>query len=450
MLRSGRWRRPQIRGHLATQTLPNSRPTVALETHGCKLNQADTSRLARQFVEAGFRVVDGDEGSDVYVVNSCTVTHVADRKARHALKAARRRNPGAVVVATGCYAQRSPDLLRRLEEVDLVVGNADKEDLVRRVTEWRGEPPVPCAVGDDAPVLSPRISRTRAMVKIQEGCNQVCAYCIVPKVRGRERSIPPEEILAEVDRHVEDGYKEVVLTGTQLGSYGFDLADVDLTTLVERILSETQIARLRISSLQPQEIDERMLGVWSDPRLCPHFHLPLQSGSDGLLKRMRRRYTSRLYAETVEKIRRCVPDVSVTTDVIAGFPGETEADFQQTYALCRGMAFSDAHVFPYSVRPGTSAAHLDGHVASDVKARRVQALLGLSEKMATRFRMGFAGKVRSVLWESGTDDNGSTLWSGLTDNYIRVECRSDRPLANVVTQARLSTSTGEVVQAEAL
>ena len=435
---------------MPTESPPTSGPAVAIETHGCKLNQADSNLLAWQFTEAGFRLVATDEPSDVYVLNSCTVTHVADRKARHAIRAARRRNPKATIVAAGCYAQRSPQDLQQLEEVDLVVGNADKATLVRRVVDWRGDTPVPCTVGDDGEVLSPRIFRTRAMVKIQEGCNQVCAYCIVPKVRGRERSIPPDTIVAEISRHVAHGYKEVVLTGTQLGSYGFDMSDITLARLLERILSDTDVLRLRVSSLQPQEISEDMLTLWSDRRLCPHFHLPLQSGSDTVLKRMRRRYTARLYAQAVEMIRRSISDVSITADVIIGFPGETDEEFKETYALCERLGFATAHVFPYSVRPGTSAAYLEGRVPPDVKSRRVQRLLGLGDIKAGEFRRRSLGKVRPVLWEGTREVNGSTLWSGLTDNYIRVLGRSSRQLTNQITPARLCQQKEDLVYAQVL
>ena len=282
-------------------------PRVAIETHGCKLNQADSGGLATEFAQAGFEVVGEDTPVDVYVVNSCTVTHVADSKARQALRSARRRHPNATIVATGCYAQRSPETLRQLNEVDLVVGNTEKASLVRHVIDWAGDEIVPCATGDDVQAISPSAARTRAMVKIQEGCNQVCAYCIVPKVRGRERSIPPDDIVRTIDEYTNRGYKEVVLTGTQLGSYGFDLEEIDLTGLIRHVQDRCDMARLRVSSLQAHEIDKRLLGLWSDDRLAPHFHLPLQSGSDAVLKRMRRRYDSRQFLKAVSAIRRGRP-----------------------------------------------------------------------------------------------------------------------------------------------
>ena len=424
-------------------------PTVAIETHGCKLNQADTRRLASEFAEAGFEVVEEGQPADVHVVNTCTVTHVADRKARQALRGARRRGPEALVVATGCYAQRDPEALRRLDGIDLVVGNEGKGGLVRQVISLIDVPLVPCAVGSDMDVSSPRVLRTRAMVKIQEGCNQVCAYCIVPKVRGRERSVPPDDVVAEVRRCVDRGHKEVVLTGTQLGSYGFELPNASLTRLVERVLLETDVNRLRVSSLQPQEVGPELLGLWSDSRLCPHFHMPLQSGSDAVLQRMRRRYTADDYVRSVETIRASVPDVAITSDVVVGFPGETDEDFCRTYELCERVGFADAHVFPYSVRPGTSAAHYEGQVSSELRAERVRALLDLAREQFAQFRAKFLGDVRLVLWEAPVGGvSGATEWTGLTDNYIRVACRSPRDLTNRVAEARLGPQEGEVVRAE--
>ena len=439
---------------LATVSSKVPKPTVAIITHGCKLNQADSSVLAADFLEAGYRLVDQHETADVYVVNTCTVTHVADRKARQALRSARRRNPGAKVVASGCYAQRAGDSLRAMPEVDLVAGNTAKPDLVSLVDDLRpgnGVNPSGAAT-DPRPFdtvgsgLQP--TRNRAMVKIQEGCNQVCAYCIVPRVRGRERTVPPGRLVRQVAERVEAGAKEVVLTGTQLGSYGYELDGADLAGMIERVLGETDVARLRVSSLQPQEIDARLLELWSDQRLCPHFHLALQSGSDTVLSRMRRRYTAAEYLDAARRIRDAVPDASLTTDVIAGFPGETTSDFEQTYGLCERAGFAAMHVFPFSVRPGTSAAHYADRVAEDVKRARTDALLDLSQRLAAAFRRTLEGTVRPVLWESQEASSGR--WTGLTDSYVRVTCSSERPLANEITPARLGRLEGDVVLAEPL
>ncbi len=430
-------------------------PTVAIETQGCKLNQADSLLLSRAFVESGFRHVDEGQPADVYVVNSCTVTHIADRKARRSLRAARRRNPDATIVATGCYAQRSPDELKQINEIDLVVGNTDKSTLVRQVIEWIGLPDDVRPIGETTSRLPDAPRRTRAVVKIQEGCDQVCAYCIVPKVRGRERSIPTDKLIEEVRSRVAEGYKEVVLTGTQLGTYGFEWPNASLRQLIRRVLVETDVPRLRVSSLQPQEIDEALLECWDDKRMCPHFHLPLQSGSDAILQAMRRRYTSGRYAEAVALIRNEVEHASITADVIVGFPSETDDDFDQTYQLCETVQFADMHVFPYSIRPGTSAAHSAEQVASGVKAIRARRLLDLAKRQSVEFRKNLIGSTRSVLWETSTqedaeDEVGQVTRSGLTEDYIRVWGKGPTARANEITLARMISLDGGLVRAEVL
>lgn len=414
------------------------RGTVALETHGCKLNQADTEALGRRFQDAGYRLVSTEQSADVYVVNTCTVTHVADRKARQALRSAHRRNPEATVVATGCYAQRDPSALGAVQGVDLVVGNSQKLSLVKVVDTARGDS---SNAADAVPAVdhlpySP--GRSRAMVKIQEGCNQVCAYCIVPKVRGRERSIPTSELVMQVRALELEGYREVVLTGTQLGSYGFDLEGENLLSLVATILKKTGIPRIRVSSLQPQEIGEDLLGLWQDPRLCPHFHVPLQSGSDRVLQRMRRRYDSARFAEALERIRASVPGSSVTTDVIVGFPGETNGDFDQGLMFTKEMSFASMHVFPYSRRPSTGAAYMGEQVDEEVKRERMGRMLAVAAESQASFTQESLGQVLRVLWERSTAREGcGWRFSGLTDNYLRVTALSHRELVNEITWARL-------------
>jgi len=421
-------------------------PTVAIETHGCKLNQADSGTLIAQFTDAGYQVVPDSEPADVYVVNSCTVTHIADRKARRALRAARRRSPGGMIVATGCYAERSHESLAAIGEIDLIVGNTGKDDLVRRVTEWMGEPVA--QGGYEIALAVASAIRVRATVKIQEGCDQVCAYCIVPKVRGRERSIPQATLVDLVNEHASRGCKEVVLTGTQLGSYGFDIPGASLTGMLSGLLRNTTVPRLRVSSLQAQEIDGELLSIWADPRLCQHFHLALQSGSDAVLARMRRRYDAREYEEAVGKIRDAVPSASITTDVIVGFPGESDADFQQTLDLCERVGFAAVHAFPYSVRPGTSAAYLKDKVSAETKSERMKALLEASKRHASAYRAGIVGETRSVLWEGRRAATGGEVWSGLTGDYVRVVTRSPMPLANEITGVRLVGQMDEAMVAE--
>ncbi len=421
-----------------------SQPTVAIHTHGCKLNQADSQSLARQFRDAGYRLVEPSSSADVIVLNSCTVTATADAKARQFLRAAKRRNPDAIVVATGCYAQRAPGDLANLEAVSLVLGNTSKPELVEASNRaFRGVLPAP-----NAPEPAPRERgtglRTRAMVKIQEGCDQVCAYCIVPKVRGRERSIPAEEIIAQINHHVSEGCREVALTGTQLGSYGFDLPDVDLTQLLERILAETGVPRLRVSSLQAHEITDRLLALWRNSRLMRHFHIPLQSGSDRILRSMRRRYDPAQFRSAIERVRDRYPDAGITTDFIVGFPAETGEDFRDSRGFAAAMQFSDIHVFPYSPRPGTSAFHFGDQVAETSKRERMGEMLALSAECRRQFRESQLGDVRPVLWEQSSR---SGRWTGLTDNYLRVRTSSEGDLANRIVDARLIAIDGDWVLA---
>jgi len=410
-------------------------PTVIIETHGCKLNQADSQALARRFVQSGYQVVDSNQPADVYVLDTCTVTQLADRKARRTLRAARRCNPKALIVATGCYAQRDHAALEAIPEIDLVLGNTDKSKLVNEVVSLRQEEISPCTVGEE--VADRMVHRARAMVKIQEGCNQICTYCIVPKVRGRERSIPAETLVAQILALENEGFKEVVLTGTQLISYGFDIRGYSLARLLETVLTKTTIPRIRVSSLQPQVLDKELLELWQDTRLCPHFHMPLQSGSDTVLHRMGRRYSAEFFANTIERIRAQNPSTSVTTDVLTGFPGESDDEFQETYLLCQNIRFSGMHVFPYSVRPGTSAAHFNDKVDPITKGQRGKLLAELAGKHANDFLESLLGQTRSVLWEREATGRWKGYWSGLTDNYVRVYAEDQRPLRNTITETKL-------------
>ncbi|MCH7606754.1 MAG: tRNA (N(6)-L-threonylcarbamoyladenosine(37)-C(2))-methylthiotransferase MtaB [Chloroflexi bacterium] len=443
---------------------PAYRGTVAIHTHGCKLNQADSDQLARQFAAAGYRIVESASQADVFVLNTCTVTATADAKARKALRRVHRANPEALIVATGCYAQRSAEELDRMDAVSLVIGNTQKFQLpslvdailAEREKTKQIEPPglsqailVPDQRDGNKPVaVATKHARSRAMIKIQEGCNQVCAYCIVPKVRGRERSIPPGELVGLINQRVAQGCQEVVLTGTQLGTYGFDLPDASLLQLLERILAETDILRLRVSSLQPQEISAELLALWQDPRLCPHFHLPLQSGSDTILPAMRRRYTTGQFAKTVDLIRQMYPDAGITADLIVGFPGESDGEFRESRAFVQAMEFSDMHVFPFSPRPGTGAVHLGGHTPEPVKKERTAEMLAVARTGFLSFRSQQLGQTRRVLWEGSPKPDGDRRWTGLTDNYIRVRTAERRELGNTITPAKLTELIGEEVAAE--
>jgi threonylcarbamoyladenosine tRNA methylthiotransferase MtaB len=397
---------------------------VAIETLGCKLNQSESETLARQFVSAGCQVVGTDEETDVYILNTCTVTHIADHKCRQSLRSARRSSPHALIIATGCYINRSAAEIEAIESVDLIVPNEEKLRLIdiigQRITLAEG------SKGLDSSI------RTRAFIKAQDGCNHRCSYCIVPLVRGREKSLPADEIMAEIDARVAGGFKEVVLTGTEIGSYSLD--GLDIKGLLERILAETKIERLRISSLQPYEITAELLELWKNPRLCPHFHISLQSGADSVLIRMNRGYSVSGYAKTLAMIRETLPDAAITTDIIVGFPGETDAEFQQTVDFCQKMGFARIHVFSYSARPGTAAADMPGQVDARLKKERSAKMLALAKESAGVFRSRFLNKTMEVLWEQKSE---AGIWSGYTSNYIRVYTRSERNLINVLNATKL-------------
>jgi threonylcarbamoyladenosine tRNA methylthiotransferase MtaB len=314
--------------------------TFALDTLGCKLNQAESELLAERLARVGCRRASSVAEADIYILNTCTVTHIADRKSRHLLRLAHRRNPNTVVVAIGCYVQRAAQELASLDGVKLVLDNDAKMNLPELLEE-RGYLK---RIGD----ISYDGFRNRTFIRLQDGCNSFCTFCIVPLVRGMEESFAAEGIVSEVRARVAAGYKEAVLTGTEIGAYHID--GLNLGGLLERILSETDIVRLRLSSLQPNEITPELIGLWQDRRLCPHFHLSLQSGSDSVLRRMRRRYAIEDYLKALSLIRSAVPDAAITTDVIVGFPGESDGEFQESYSLCHKIGFARIHVFPYSSR----------------------------------------------------------------------------------------------------
>ena len=402
---------------------------VAFETLGCKVNQAETELLANQFARAGFRLVQPGGAADIYILNTCTVTHIADRKSRHLLRKAYRRSPGVLVVATGCYAQHASGELFHLGGVDLVVGNDEKPNLLGLLEEKGYLKRLNTA--SPGPLFADGF-RTRSLVKIQDGCNDFCSYCIVPLVRGRERSLPSGEIIKEVRERVRDGFKEVVITGVKVGSYSYD--GMGLEGLLEGILAETAVQRMRLSSLQPQEISPELLDLWREGRLCPHFHLSLQSGSDAVLERMNRRYSSGQYWEAVSKIRAAVTDVAITTDIITGFPGETDAEFEESYRFCQEAGFARIHIFPYSPRAGTRAAQMPLKIEAGVKKGRTVKMLALARESMLNFNQSFLGRTVPVLWEKRS---AGGVWSGHAPNYIKVYTRSDDDLTNEIVPAKL-------------
>jgi threonylcarbamoyladenosine tRNA methylthiotransferase MtaB len=420
------------------------RPTFAIHTLGCKLNSADAQAISFALQEHGFAEVTFDTPADVYIVNTCTVTHVADRKNRQYLRRARQRGgEDALVAAVGCYTAVAPEDADRMVEVDLVLGSVDKEHVVAEAVERFADRLA--AVGlADTHLLTPATGRTRRMIKIQEGCDANCTFCIVPIARGRSISVGSDRICREVSESAAIGYREVVLTGTYVGMYREehrdDRTDNDapprrLAELLRLILAGETPPRIRLTSVGPAELKPDLLALWADRRLAPHLHMPIQSGSAPVLRAMRRRYNPEQFRRAVDRVRAAIPDCSITTDVIVGFPGETDADFAETLAFCREAGFSKIHAFPYSERAGTAAVGMAGQIAPEVKKERMAQFLTLSDELSRAFHRRFVGQTRDVLFEDRQPDG---RWSGLTDNYIRVLVAGDGDLHNHIIPTRLT------------
>ncbi|MCD6599676.1 MAG: tRNA (N(6)-L-threonylcarbamoyladenosine(37)-C(2))-methylthiotransferase MtaB [Dehalococcoidia bacterium] len=415
---------------------------VAFYTLGCKLNQAETEFLAGQFNKAGYHLVHPDEVADIYIINTCTVTHIADRKSRHWLRLTRRKNPRSLIVATGCYAQRAPQELSQI--ADTIIDNKGKKHLLEIVESLSSQYPPPTITESQNPEGSTEKTkqsktsyntRVRSLIKIQNGCHSPCTYCIVPYVRTHEYSLPASQIISEIKEKVAVGYKEVILTGTKVGCYSHNR--IDLRGLIELILHDTNIERLHLSSLQPQEISSELLNLWQDRRLCRHLHLALQSGSEIILQRMRRCYSLDDYQKTMNLMREAIPNVAITTDIMIGFPGEGDKEFEQSYRFCQQANFANIHVFPFSPRPGTVAAKAPGQVKDQVKKERVQQMLELAQCCKHDFHARSLGQIMPVLWEKETV-SGSNIYSGLTDNYIRVFTHARKHLTNEITRVNLN------------
>ncbi len=416
---------------------------VRLESIGCRLNIGEIEEIARRLAGRGCRVVGPGQPADLCIFNSCTVTSIASRKSRQMIRQLRRSNPGAAIVATGCDSELAPEQIRALG-VSLVVSNRDKDRLPELLDE-HGLLPVAELLddGDDAHQPVECGGRTRAFVKVQDGCDNRCTFCIVTVARGSGRSRPAGEVIDEIRRLVECGYREAVLSGVHLGSYGHDFGQKSgLENLVVRLLADTEISRLRLSSLEPWDVDGDFLRLFEDRRLLPHLHLPLQSGSDLTLRRMGRKVTRRTFSDLVEAARSVIPNVSISTDVMVGFPGETDRDFEDSIAFVAAMGFSRLHVFRYSIRPGTAAATLPRQVPGSVSRERSRRVIELGARQERVFNNRFVGSVLPVLWEERDELDTQLRWSGLTDNYIRVvtETEPDVDLTNRVTATRLITT----------
>lgn len=439
---------------------------VYLQTLGCKLNESELESWARDFAARGDEIVNDPRTADTIVLNTCTVTANAARKSRSLTRHLARENADAQIVLTGCYATMSPAQASALPNVALVVPNADKEQLVGLAGESfrsldfqinaNGCRIPEAASGDLVPLRTKEglgeVLRTRAFVKIEDGCNMSCTYCIIPLARGRARSRPQQEIVDEVKSLVSAGYREVILTGVQISDYRLEEREAGrgrlrgLCDLVSQILNETDLPRLRLTSIAPWDLDAELLNMFGDSRLCRHLHLSLQSGSSTVLRRMRRPYTAEQFASAVELARSKIPNVAITTDVIVGFPGEADVEFQESIEFVERMNFARVHMFPYSPREGTIAAKLPLQVAELVKDARAKSMQRVADASARRFANQNLERTFDVLYEEQTDASG--IWSGYTDNYIRVTTRSDENLSNRILPTRLVETVEDGVRGE--
>jgi threonylcarbamoyladenosine tRNA methylthiotransferase MtaB len=420
--------------------------TVAFHTLGCKVNHYETEAIWQLFKNDGYQQVDFEQQADVYLINTCTVTNTGDKKSRQVIRRAIRRNPDAVICVTGCYAQTTPAEIMAIEGVDVVVGTQDRSKLLGYIEQYKIERTPINGVGNimktrvyeelDVPEFT---DRTRASLKIQEGCNNFCTFCIIPWARGLLRSRDPQSVIAQAEKLVASGYKEIVLTGIHTGGYGEDLEDYNLAKLLLDLEKVEGLERLRISSIEASQITDEVIDVLKQSeKVCRHLHVPLQAGDDSVLKRMRRKYTVAQFKERIEKVRQVLPNFALTSDVIVGFPGETEEQFMNTYHFIRDMKFAELHVFPYSKRTGTPAARMEDQVDEEEKNDRVHRLIALSNQLAKEYAIQFEGEVLEVIPETEyTEKPGNGLLMGYSDNYLKVVFKADHDLIGRLVKVRI-------------
>lgn len=415
---------------------------IACTTLGCKVNMYDTEAMAELFSERGYEIVDFEEYADIYVVNTCTVTNFGDKKSRQSIRRAKRINKNAIVVAAGCYAQVAPKDLESVEGINIIIGTKDRRRVVDIIEGYDISQGVKNCVTDimgekefEPLKISKLTNRTRAYIKIQEGCNRYCTYCIIPYARGPVRSRKPEEVISEVERLAENGFKEIVLTGIHVASYGLDLGNISLADIIEDVCRTDGIERVRFSSMEPKAItDEFVIRMAKQPKVCRHYHLSLQSGCDRTLKRMNRRYTSEEYLDACNKLRAAFPDAAITTDIIVGFPGETDEDFNECREFVKKAELAKIHVFPYSPKKGTPAARMSEQIAPDIKNKRSREMLEISRELNYKFLNNYIGKEAQVLFETRDKDG---YFEGHTSNYIKVLVKSNNDLSNKIVNVKI-------------
>jgi len=420
---------------------------AALHNLGCKVNAYETEAMQHLLEEAGYEIVPFTQKADVYVINTCSVTNMADRKSRQMLHKAKKNNPDSIVVAAGCYVQTSEKEVLNDLSVDIVIGNDRKHDLVRLLEEYSLDS-VNDTVDDindgkhdfEELFIDQTKEHTRAFIKVQDGCNQFCSYCIIPYARGRVRSRRFENVIAEVERLAANGFKEVVLTGIHLSSYGVDFEEATgLLELIQAVNAVKGIERIRLGSLEPKIVTEHFASELSKlDKICPHFHLSLQSGCDATLKRMNRKYTTKEYERGCELLRKYFVHPAITTDVIVGFPGETEEEFEQTKAYLEHIHFYEMHIFKYSKRKGTRAAVMPDQIDEQVKAARSEKLIALGHDMSKEFRKFYIGKNEEVLFEEKAVIGDKEYFVGYTKEYVKVAKKTDENLENQIVSGRIS------------
>lgn len=420
---------------------------AALHNLGCKVNAYETEAMQHLLEESGYEIVPFTQKADVYVINTCSVTNMADRKSRQMLHKAKKNNPDSIVVAAGCYVQTSEKEVLNDLSVDIVIGNDRKHDLVRLLEEYSLDS-VNDTVDDindgkhdfEELFIDQTKEHTRAFIKVQDGCNQFCSYCIIPYARGRVRSRRFENVIAEVERLAANGFKEVVLTGIHLSSYGVDFEEATgLLELIQAVNAVKGIERIRLGSLEPKIVTEHFASELSKlDKICPHFHLSLQSGCDATLKRMNRKYTTKEYERGCELLRKYFVHPAITTDVIVGFPGETEEEFEQTKAYLEHIHFYEMHIFKYSKRKGTRAAVMPDQIDEQVKAARSEKLIALGHDMSKEFRKFYIGKNEEVLFEEKAVIGDKEYFVGYTKEYVKVAKKTDKNLENQIVSGRIS------------
>lgn len=409
--------------------------TVAICTLGCKVNAYESEAVAEQFTKKGYKITDFDSAADVYIINTCAVTHLASRKSRQMIRRTKQLNPNAVLVVMGCYAQTAPEEVAAISEVDLILGTSDKGRAAEAADEFLATRRRVCMISDigdktefDELHVTGYEGKSRAFLKVQDGCNNFCSYCIIPFARGRIRSRSMDSCISEAIRLSDNGFSEIVLVGILLSAYGREAGGPYLIDLLTELNKIDGLSRIRLSSLEPTLIDNEFVQRLAElPKLCRHFHLSLQSGCNETLLRMNRKYTAEDYENAVLKIRRIFPDAAITTDVMVGFPGETEEEFSKTLAFVEQIGFADVHVFQYSVRKGTAAASMDGQVPAPVKEERSHRLIALVKTLKQRYLSSHIGKQVTVLFER-QHKGASNVYEGKTDNYITVLVNSKSDL----------------------